>query len=77
MYFGPLMVFEKYNLNIFVSALVMTSSELFVYPITYFWLDKMERKLFGKILCGVTTICSLFLYFIVGDSNEDEFWKFI
>lgn len=71
------MLLEKYNLNVFVSALVVTSSEILVYPIAYCWLNKMKRKLFAKILYAVAIVCSVLLYFIGGDSNEDGFWKVI
>ncbi len=75
MYYGPLMLIEKYNLNIFVSALVVTASEIVVYPIVYFWVDRMKRKIWAKILFGVGIICAVLLYFIAG-SNEG-FMKFI
>ena len=75
MYYGPLMLIEKYNLNVFVSALVLTSSEIIVYPIVYFWLDKMQRKLWAKILYGVAIVCAVLLFFIVGANNG--IWQFI
>lgn len=69
------MLLETFNFNVFTSALVVTSSEILAYPIAYFWMDKIQRKLFAKILFAVTIICSLLLYFIGDYSKEDGFWK--
>ena len=55
--------------------MVVTSSEIIVYPIVYFWLDKMQRKFWAKILYGIAIVCAVLLFFIVG--KNDGMWKFI
>jgi len=75
MYYGPLMLIEKYNLNVFVSALVVTSSDIISYPIVYFWVDKMKRKLWAKMLFALAILCAIALFFVIG--SHDSFWKAI
>jgi hypothetical protein len=75
MYYGPLMLMERYNLNVFVSAVVLTMSDIFVYPIIYFFVEKMQRKLWGKMLFALATICGVGLFFVT--RLEGNFWKFM
>lgn len=69
MYYGPLMLIEKYNLNMYVSALVITSSEIVLYPFLYFWVDRMNRRMWAKIFFGVDVVCAILLFFVLGSKD--------
>lgn len=75
MYYGPLMLMEKYNLNVFVSAIVLTMSDILVYPIVYFYVERMRRKLMGKLLFAVAVVSAVGLFFVT--NRNDDFWKIL
>ena len=50
-------------------------SDIIVYPIVYFFVERMKRKLWGKLLFALATVCAVGLFFVA--SLEGEFWKFM
>jgi drug/metabolite transporter (DMT)-like permease len=69
MYYGPLMFLEYYHLNVYISAIVITSSDMLVYPLFYCYVEKMHRKKWAFIFFGVATACSIALAFMHGNEN--------
>jgi hypothetical protein len=70
MYYGPLMLIEKYKMNVFVSTMVVVSSEIIVYPIFYFKVKSMKRKFWATAFFASAVVCAFILLFVI-DSEGD------
>ncbi len=70
MYYGPLMLLDQYNFNIYISSVILTLSDMIVYPILYKTIKNMKRKLWGKIFFSIAIACAVILLFIVGTKDS-------
>lgn len=67
LYYGPLILIEKLSFNLYINALVVTSSELVTYPFSYFFIQKIKRQQIGIFLNVCCAISSFSLIFIIGN----------
>ena len=44
------MLVSKFSFTIYVNAIAVTMSDLLMYPLCYFLIDRIPRRVFGKVL---------------------------
>lgn len=62
---------EQFKLNIFVNGLVIGVSEFFAYPLCYFIISRMKRRMIAYVCFAVTYLCSVVMIFLWKQGNEE------
>lgn len=59
------MLIGKFSFTIYINALALTLSELVTYPVLYFVIDRMRRKVLNAGLFGSAMVLSGILVLVV------------
>jgi di/tricarboxylate transporter len=65
LYYGPVILASKFSFTVYVNALVVTSSELVIYPFILMFIEKLPRKKTAIVLFSVCGVSSFALIFVV------------
>lgn len=67
-FFGPGLILDKFSLNIYNNGLTIGISYLLAFPLCFYLINKVERKLMAYACFGVAAVCACFM----STSNETE-----
>lgn len=70
LYYGPLILISKLSTNLYISALIVTISEVITFPFTYFYIHKMKRITLGKFMYGISGFSAFVLVFLIPNICE-------
>ena len=71
MFFAPVLMIDRFKLNLFVNGGVNGISETIAYPFSYLLITRVQRRTLAYICFAISCVCSTILLF-VWDQNEDE-----
>lgn len=64
LYYAPLMLVDSFGFDFYVNGVLINTSELLTYCVSYFTIAKIRRKLLSQILFSLAAICCFALIFL-------------
>ena len=63
-FYAPALIIDQFNWSIYGTGVVMGISELIAYPVCYWMITRIGRRVVAYWCFGIALVCSIILFFI-------------